>query len=419
MGANASTPGKVLMIVENLPVPRDRRVWQEALALRAAGWEVSVICPATDVFPRGHAEIEGIHVWRHPLPTSGGGLAGYALEYAVALAWEFALAWRVLFARGFDVIHACNPPETVFLVGAFFKLLLGKRFVFDHHDLSPELYVAKFGRRGPGHRLLLLLERLTFATADVSIATNESFRQIAILRGGMDPERVFVVRSAPDQSRLNAPAAAAVPDPAIRRGARHLLAYVGVMNSQDGVEYVLEAMRILVAEQGRGDVHAVLMGDGPLLEGLKRMAEKLGVAHAVTFTGWADDDVLVPTLAAADVCVSPDPANDFNHTCTMNKVLEYMALGKPVVMFDLAEGRSSAGDAALYAQGNDSRDLAAKIALLLDDPDMRHRLGELGRARMERELGWNHQVPRLLAAYRALTRRAGEETTEGLADDRP
>lgn len=403
MGENASNGKKVLMIVENLPVPRDRRVWQEAQALKGAGWEVSVICPAMGAYPKGHQVIDGIHIWRHPLPAEGEGALGYAREYATALAWEFILAWKVLFTRGFDVIHACNPPETIFLVGAFFKLILGKRFVFDHHDLSPELYVAKFGRRGFFHRLLLAFERLTFATADVSIATNQSFRKVAIVRGGMDPDRVFVVRSGPDVRRLRI----TPPDPVLKQGARHLIAYVGVMNSQDGVEYVLEAMRVLVVEQGRTDVRAVLMGDGPMLGELKRMAEELGVAGHVTFTGWADDDVLIPMLNAADVCVSPDPANEFNDSCTMNKILEYMALAKPVVLFDLTEGRRSAGDAALYARDNDSADLAAKIAQLLDDDDLRARMGAIGRARMERELSWEFQVPRLLSAYAAL----------GLTDD--
>lgn len=389
---------KVLMMVENLPVPRDRRVWQEAKALAAAGWQVSVICPAMPPYGRGHEIIDGIHVWRHPLPAEGQGLWSYGREYSVALFWEFVLAWRVLFTRGFDVIHACNPPETMFLVGAFFKFLLGKRFIFDHHDLSPELFEAKFGRRGIAYRLLLWLEKLTFKTADVSIATNESFRQVAIMRGGMDPERVFVVRSGPDTSRLTI----REPDPRLRQGSENLIAYVGVMNSQDGVEYVLDALKVLALDQGRS-VRAVLMGDGPRLDFLKSRARELGIEDRVIFTGWADDDVLIPWLNAADVCVSPDPANAFNHSCTMNKILEYMAMAKPVVLFDLVEGRRSAGNAALYASDNDAADMAAKIATLLDDPTLRLKLGTIGRSRMERELSWEYQVPRLLSAYAALT----------------
>lgn len=389
---------KVLMIVENLPVPRDRRVWQEAKALRDAGWTVSVICPATNAFPEGHEVIEDIHIWRHKLPPEGEGALGYLREYSAALYWEFRLAWTVLSRRGFDVIHACNPPETIFLVGAFFKLFMGKRFIFDHHDVSPELYVAKFGKKGFFHSLLLLLEKLTFKTADVSIATNESFRAIAIERGGMDPDKVFVVRSGPDVRRLTI----TEPDPLLKCGAKHLIAYVGVMNNQDGVEYVLHAMRHMVVEQGRTDIRAILMGDGPMLPELKRMAEELGVADHVSFTGWADDDVLIPVLNAADVCVSPDPVNEFNDKCTMNKILEYMALAKPVVLFDLTEGRRSAGEAGLYARDNDAADMAAKIVTLLDDEPLRKRMGALGRARMERELSWEYQVPLLLSAYEAL-----------------
>ncbi len=396
------TMGNVLIIVENLPVPRDRRVWQEACALRDAGWQVSVICPAIAGYPRGHSVIDGIAIWRHPLPAEGRGLFGYAREYAVALAWQLALAWRVLRVRGFDVIHACNPPETIFLVGLAFKLL-GKRFLFDHHDLSPELYQAKFSRTGPVHRALLLLERLTFRTADVAIATNESLRRVAVDRGGMDPSRVFVVRSAPDLRRL---AAIPAPDPGLRRGAGFLVAYVGVMNSQDGVEYLLGAMRHIVVERGRRDVRAVLMGDGPQRPALEAMAARLEVAGQVDFTGWADDGLLLPMLAAADACVAPDPVNPFNHSCTMNKILEYMALGKPVVMFDLAEGRRSAGDAALYARDNDAVDLGEKLLALADDSALRRRLGETGRARMAGELAWEAQVPRLLAAYSALNGRA-------------
>jgi len=307
---------KVLMIVENLPVPRDRRVWQEALALRDDGWEVSVICPLSAATPARHEVIDNIHIWRHPLPAEGQGLWGYAREYSAALFWEFVLAWRVLRTRGFDVIHACNPPETMFLIGGFFKLTMGKRFVFDHHDLSPELYVAKFGKKGLAHRVLLWLERMTYRTADVAIATNESFRQVAITRGGMDPERVFVVRSGPDMRRLKV----APPDPALRQGADHLIAYVGVMNSQDGVEYVLDAMRVLVVEQGR-NVRAVLMGDGPMLPELKERAARLGIAHTVTFTGWADDDVLIPYLNAADVCSGDSPRSCWKNSDSRNSVV--------------------------------------------------------------------------------------------------
>ena len=387
---------KVLMIVENLPVPRDRRVWQEACALRDAGWGVSVICPGE----RGHDVVDGIDIWRHPLPPEGEGPLGYLREYGTALAWETALAWRVLFAKGFDVIHVCNPPEIMFVIGQMFKML-GKKFIFDHHDLSPELYVAKFGHKGWLYRLVLLLERLTYRTADVAISTNDTFRRVAVERGGMAAGRVFVVRSAPDMRRLRT----LPPDPSLKRGAAHLVAYVGVMNTQDGVEYVLEAMRHIIVHKGRKDVRAVLMGDGPRLPALRRMAADFGIDSHVEFTVWADDTVMIPMLNAADVCVSPDPVNAFNHSCTMNKIMEYMALAKPVVMFNLTEGRFSAGDAALYARDDDAADLAEKILELIDDPDKSRRMGDIGRARMDQNLAWEYQVPKLLAAYEAAFRK--------------
>lgn len=404
----------VLIIVENLPVPRDRRVWLEARTLAQAGWKVSVICPATPAWPARRETIEGIEIFRHPLPKEGEGAVGYAVEYGMALFWEFFLAWRVLFARGFDVVHACNPPETIFLVGLFFKLLMGKRFVFDHHDLSPELYVAKFGRKDFFHKLLLKLERWTFKTADISIATNESFRRIAIERGGMAPKDVYVVRSGPDLDRLKIKP----PQPALKNGRAFMIGYLGVMNNQDGVDYVLQAMAHIVHDHKRTDVQAALLGDGPELKNLKRMADELGIADYVTFTGWADDSMIADMLNTADVCVAPDPHNDFNDKCTMNKIIEYMALGKPVVMFDLTEGRVSAGDAAVYAQRNDARDLAEKTLSLLEDAEARTRMGALGRDRVERQLSWTHSRPILLDAYDSVLRPHGDTSRKAGAAGR-
>lgn len=397
--ADPGQAGKsVLIIVENLPVPRDRRVWQEAKALTEAGYRVTVICPRTDAYPQRREVLDGITILRHPLPAEGEGMWGYLAEYSAALFWQSLLSWRVLLGQGFDVIHACNPPDTIFLVGGFFKLLFGKKFIFDHHDLSPELYEVKFGRRGAFHRLLLWLERATFATADVAIATNESFRRIAIARGRKDPSDVYVVRSGPDLSRLRP----VDPDPALKCGRRYLIGYLGVMNNQDGVDYILQAMRHIVQDLGRQDVHAALLGDGPELKRLKQQAADLGIADYVTFTGWADHNVIVPYLSTADVCIAPDPYNDFNDKCTMNKIVEYMAMGRPVVLFDLVEGRTSAGEAAVYAARNDALDLARKTLDLLADEPRRRLMGEIGRQRVEHELSWQHQTPKLLAAYASL-----------------
>jgi glycosyltransferase involved in cell wall biosynthesis len=390
-------PRGVLVLVENLPSPFDRRVWQEATTLRDAGYVVSIICPTGKGCEKRFEAIDAIHIYRYSLPVEASGATGYALEYGVALAWTFALSFWVLLTRGFDVIHACNPPDLFFLVGRFFKLL-GKKFVFDHHDLNPELYEAKFGRRDFFHRLLLKLEYWTFRSADISIATNESYRRIAIERGRMPAERVFVVRSGPSLQRLRI----LPPDVRLRRGRRYLVGYVGVMGRQEGIEYLLQAARRIVLGLGRGDVHFGLVGGGTSLEEMKRLARELGVADHVTFTGRVPDGEMLDMLNTADVCVNPDVANELNDKSTMNKIMEYMALGKPIVQFDLAEGRYSARRASLYARNNDPVDLADKIVELLDDPDRRLEMGSYGRRRVENELEWRYEAPKLLAAYAAL-----------------
>src|SRR6266853_1428392 len=261
---NMSRPRRVLILAENLPSPFDRRVWQEARSLRDAGYLVSIICPTGRGYERKFEAIDGIHIYRYKLPVEASGAAGYALEYAIALAWTFALSWRVLLTRGFDVVHACNPPDLFFLIGGFFKLF-GKKFVFDHHDLNPELYEAKFGRRDFFHRLMLELECWTFRSADVSIATNESYRRIAIGRGQMPPERLFVVRSGPSLKRLKI----LPPDKRLKRGRRYLVGYVGVMGKQEGIDYLLRAARHIVVDLQRADVHFGLVGGGTSLEARK------------------------------------------------------------------------------------------------------------------------------------------------------
>ncbi|MDD5250631.1 MAG: glycosyltransferase family 4 protein [Rhodocyclaceae bacterium] len=390
-------PRRVLILVENLPSPFDRRVWQEATTLRAAGYAVTIICPTGHGCERRHEVIDGIDIHRYRLPLEAAGAAGYALEYATALAKTSLLVGKVLLTRGFDVIHACNPPDLFFLIGGFFKLF-GKKFVFDHHDLNPELYEAKFGRRDFFYRLLLRLERWTFRAADLSIATNGSYRKIAIERGGMAPQRVHVVRSGPSLERMRI----LPPQPSLRHGRAHLVGYVGVMGRQEGVDYLLRAAQRIVKVRGRDDVHFGLVGGGTSLAELKALAATLGIADHVTFTGRVPDAELLAWLNTADVCVNPDVANDMNDKSTMNKIMEYMALGKPIVQFDLTEGRYSAGDASLYARRNDADDLADKILLLLDDAARRRRMGAVGRARVVNELAWDYEAPKLLAAYASL-----------------
>lgn len=387
-----------MILVENLPAPFDRRVWQEATTLCTHGFQVAIICPTGKGYEKLYEEIDGIAIYRYVLPVEAEGAAGYLWEYAAALWHTWCLSWKVRRERGFDAIHACNPPDLFFLIGGFFKRFFGTRFLFDHHDLNPELYEAKFGRRDFFWKLLIWLERQTFRTADVAIATNESYRKIAIERGGMDPARVFVVRSGPDLGRLEI----LPPREDLKKGRRYLVGYVGVMGRQEGIDLLLRAARHILREMGRTDVHFGLVGGGTSLQAMQRLAVELGISDHVTFTGRVSDREMLEMLNTADVCVNPDVANDMNDKSTMNKIMEYMALAKPIVQFDLTEGRYSAREASLYAKRNDPEDLARKIVELLDDPERRRRMGEFGRRRVEEELEWRYEAPKLLAAYAAL-----------------
>ena len=394
----ASAGKRILFIVENLPSPFDRRVWQEATTLHQNGYQVAIICPTGKGYEEKYECLDGIHIYRHPLPPEAEGALGYALEYGVALYWEFYLSFKVLFSHGFDAIHACNPPDLIFLVGGFFKFFFHKKFLFDHHDINPELYEAKFGRRDFFYRLMLLCERLTFKTADRSIATNESYKQIAIERGGMHPDKVTVVRSGPKLNRLKI----IEPVLALKKGRKHLVGYVGVMGKQEGIDYLLRALHYIVEQKNRTDVHFGLVGGGTELTSLQAYAKALGVEDYVTFTGRVSDQQMLEMLNTADVCVNPDVANEMNDKSTMNKIMEYMALAKPIVQFDLSEGRFSAQEASLYARRNDTKDLAEKILLLLDDQVKRKAMGDFGRNRIITELEWKYEEPKLLEAYRLL-----------------
>ena len=413
----ASAGKRVLIIVQNLPVPFDRRVWQEATALVANGYQVAVICPAARGYTARYECLQGIHIYRHPLPFEAKGALGYVLEYASSLFWEFVLSLEVLLRHGFDAIHACNPPDNIFLIAGFYKLLGRKRFLFDHHDINPELYEAKFGRRDFFYRLVRLSERLTFMVADISIATNESYRRIALERGHMPAEKVFVVRSGPSLERLRV----LPPVPQWKRGRRYLVGYVGVMGAQEGIPYLLGAVRHIVRNLGREDVQFVLAGGGPALEEMRRLSSRMGLDEYVQFAGRVPDQTLLEILNTADVCVNCDEVNAMNDKSTMNKIMEYMALGKPIVQFELTEGRFSAREASLYARPNDARDFAQKIVALLDDPARRERMGQFGRDRVESRLAWRYEEPRLLDAYDALfapvKRPAGESAGSAAATE--
>ncbi|GLY41142.1 glycosyltransferase WbuB [Amycolatopsis sp. NBRC 101858] len=386
-------PGKALILVENLSVPFDRRVWQESTTLRDAGWEVHVICPqGTKRDTEAEAVVDGVHIHRYPLKAATGGPAGYLQEYGTALWHTLRLARKV---GPVDVVHACNPPDLLYLVAKVLKRQ-GARFIFDQHDLCPELYLSRFDRgQDLLYRGVCALERATYRAADVVISTNESYKQVARIRGGKKPEDVFVVRSAPVVERFHE-----VPvEPELKKGKPHLLAYLGVMGPQDGVDYALRALAKLRDEIGRTDWHAVFVGSGDAFDDMVALSAKLGLANQVEFTGRIPDEDLVRYLSTADVCLSPDPLNPLNDVSTMNKVMEYMAMSKPIVSFELREARVSAGDAAVYAPANDESAFAKLVSQLLDDPEERVRMGKLGQARVAGALSWENSAKNLLAAY--------------------
>ena len=391
-------PPHVLILVENLSVPFDRRVWQESRALTEAGYRVSVICPAgTKRDTERYAEIDGVRIHRYPLRPATGGPVGYLREYGAAMWHTIRLARRIHRRDPVDVVHACNPPDLLLLAALPLKLR-GARTVFDHHDLVPELFESRFGGRGPLYRVSVLLERITFALADMVISTNESYREVAIRRGRKAPEDVHVVRSAPDLTRFTP----VPPNPALRRGKRYLLCYLGVMGPQDGVDYALRAIAHMRDVLGRDDFHATFIGGGDAHADLVRLAGELGLDDIVEFTGRVPDETVQEYLSTADVCLAPDPKNPLNDVSTMNKIVEYMAMNRPLVSFDLREARVSAGDAAVYATANDEAEFARLTAELLDDPARREAMGRLGRERVERSLSWATSRDNLLNAYRNL-----------------
>ena len=384
----------VLIIVENLPLPFDRRVWQEARTLKAAGANVFAICPTGRGYEARHEVIEGIEIHRHPLPLEASALGGFAFEYAAAMFWQARLAWQIWRKHRFDIIHGCNPPDLIFLIALIFRPF-GVKYIFDHHDIVPELFEAKFGKRGLFWRFAKLLERLTFRVADVSIATNESYREIAVERGGMSPDKVHIVRSGPDLTRMQPVA----PVDSWKNGRNHLVGYVGVMGQQEGIDLLLEAAEHVARISQRDDIQFCLVGSGPALADARSLCEQKGLNDYVTFTGRVSDQQLFEVLSTMDVGVNPDRVNAMNDKSTMNKILEYMAASKPIAQFDVTEGRRSAGDASLYARPNDPVDLAEKIMELIDDPERRAMMGAIGRRRIERELNWGRQVAPLISAY--------------------
>jgi glycosyltransferase involved in cell wall biosynthesis len=398
----SASRGRVVVLDENLSVPFDRRVWHEARALSQAGFEVDVVCPqGTEQDREPFEQRERVRIHRFPAPSANGSVASYAREYGSAC-WHMSRIMRKLVReRPFDLVHACNPPDFLLLVAWPLKRR-GARFLFDHHDLVPELYLSRFGgEKDVLYRLTRSLERATFHLADVVISTNESYRRIALTRGGKRPEDVFVVRSAPDLSRFRE----VEPDYGLKRGRRHLLAYLGTMGPQDGVDHAVRALAALRRRRD-DDWRAVFVGGGDMLEPMRELAVECGLGDIVEFTGRVPDDDVIRVLSTADVCLAPDPRSPLNDVSTMTKVVEYMAMGRPIVSYDLAESRVSAGDAAIYAEADDVDSFAACIDALLDDPGRRAAMSAEARTRIE-ALSWPHSERALLAAYeRALSKSA-------------
>ena len=382
-----------VIVVENLPVPFDRRVWQEAKALNDAGWKVSVICPATKKYPLAYEQIDGISIYRHPLFLEADGALGFIAEYATALFHEFRLLLKVWRREGFDVIQACNPPDLIFLVALPFKLI-GKRFIFDHHDVAPELFVAKFNRKGPFHALLHAVEWLTFKSADMVISANNTFRDIAIGRGGKKPEDVVAVYGVPDRSHIRRIA----PDPLVCKGKPLVLGYIGIIGDQDGVDHVVRVVHTL-KQQGRTDFHCVVVGDGPALPKVKALAAQLGVTDSMTFSGYLSGDALLGHLCAFDIGLIPDPINPYNDKISMNKVFEYSALGIPSVAYPLTETKRLLKDGGVYAETPNPKGLAKACLTLMQDDGVRQRTGLAAKRISDATFNWSREASKYVDVF--------------------
>jgi glycosyltransferase involved in cell wall biosynthesis len=387
------------MLVENLSVPTDPRVWREAQTLRRYGFQVSVICPKgkkRDTEP--YIFLDSIHIYRYNLSVDSSKPGDYIKEFAIAMLKTLGLSFKVWFRHGIDAIHSANPPDTFFAIGLFYRLF-GKKYVFDQHDLAPEVFHVRFkDRMKPLYHLLKFFERCSYQTANLVITTNESQKGKAVTRGKVLEEKVFIVRNGPELARY----IPTTPEPELKGSQRYLLSYIGVMGQQDGVEYALQALHDLVHKRGRQDVFLVLMGDGDELPRLKALTRELDLTAYVHFTGWVERKDILRYLTVSDVGLCPDPSNELNITCTMLKTMDYMAMGKPLVAFDLPETRFSAQEAALYATPNLAHDFANQIETLLDNEELRLEMGAFGRKRVEDELCWDRTRVNLWRVYEKL-----------------
>lgn len=383
------------MLIENTTYPLDIRVRYEATTLLSAGYQVSVICQRGPGQP-WHEVTEGVSVYRYPAPRQAMNLAGYILEYSYSFMVTLALSFFVWIRRGFDIIHAANPPDTAVFIALFYRFF-GKRFIFDHHDLAPDMYLARSSRNRPGlaYRVLVWLERISFRFAHHIVSTNQSYKNVAMERGCVPENKITVVRNGPALGRFKR----VQPDAEMREKGKVILGYIGVMGIQDGIDYLLRALYQLIKSLGRKDFYCVIIGKGSALADLKALSRRLGLDQNVWFTGFIPEADMLRYMSTIDIGVAPDPSNSFNDRCTMIKMMEYMTLSKPIVAFDLPEHRVTAGEAALYARPNDELDFARQVQVLMDDPERREKMGRLGRERVETELAWPYQAKHLLEAY--------------------
>lgn len=383
----------ILMIVENNPLPHDPRVWHEALAAREFGYRVSAICPSNKKMGSRSPFIDGVRIYRH-LNFEGRGVLGLLFEYGNALIWELLLAARVFFTDPFDAIHAANPPDHLFLVSLPFKLF-GVKFIFDHHDIAPENFEAKFGRKGFFVKALKFMERMTFLTADLVISTNESYKQIAMGRGKRNEEDIVVVRNGPDADIMRQVA----PNEKLREGFRYLVGYVGVIGQQEGIENLLAAVVHIVSKLNRTDIKFIVVGTGPHWRSVVKLCKEMRIDRYVQFTGFISDHDLHEILSTVDVCVNPEFENDFTNKSTMIKIMEYMTFGKPIVQFYTSEGEVTARESACYVRKNSPVLFAETLLELLGDEQRRIRMGKIGMERIDTELGWPRQKLYLKNAY--------------------
>jgi glycosyltransferase involved in cell wall biosynthesis len=386
--------GHILFIVENNAVPFDRRVWAEARAAREFGYEVSVICPFDRTRDSGPDVIDGIRIYRHPRPIEGSRNGATILEYINAFFWESLYSLRIFLDRPFSVIHSANPPDHVFMIALPYKIL-GVKFIFDHHDLTPEAYIAKFGTKNLIHKILLEMERLSFRSADLVVSTNESYKRVAIERGGKRENDIVVVRNGPEISAIPD----VRPDPGLLDGFKHLVGYVGIIGKQEGIENLLDAANHIIRVRNRKDIKFAVVGTGPHLRTVIRRAKAMGLERHVQFFGYVPDDRLYEILATSDICVNPEFTNEFTDRSTMIKIMEYMCFRKPIVQFRTAESEFSAGDAAIHIGDNDVPRFADAILALLGDPVRRETMGRIGRERVETLLSWEIQKKGLETAY--------------------